>query len=221
MTAEHHLSIPRTARYFLAGEPGPAVTDLWFCLHGYAQLASAFARHCQPLASSTALLVVPEALSRFYIGDHTRPAGPDAKIGASWMTREDRLTEITDYVQFLDRLYQLVAPQLPGRRRTHVLGFSQGASTATRWLTRGTTTANRLVLWGAPMPADLDPALDASRLRALEVVYVAGDRDEYLTEKVLASEAKRLTEMNVRFTTTKFAGGHVLDDRVLSDLAGG
>ena len=89
-----HLAVARNARYFTLGETGPAVDEIWFALHGYAQLAGAFARYCQPLAAPRRLVVVPEALSRFYLGDHTKPAGPDARIGASWMTREDRQADI-------------------------------------------------------------------------------------------------------------------------------
>ncbi len=166
-------------------------------------------------------MVVPEALSRFYLGDHTRPAGPDTKVGASWMTREDRLTEITDYVQYLDRLYRTIFGRVKREAVTvHVLGFSQGTATATRWLTRGDAHADRLILWGAPLPVDLDPALDAGRLRQIELVLVAGEEDEYLTPKVLAKEENRLKEMGVRFRVVRFGGGHALDATVLQELAG-
>ena len=222
MTAEHHVAVTRTARYVTVGEPGPAISDVWFALHGYGQLAPSFARHCQPLAAPHRLVVVPEGLSRFYLGDHTRPAGPDAKIGASWMTREDRLSEITDYVRYLDQLHATIFSRLPGTGvRVTVLGFSQGAPTATRWLTRGDAVADRLILWGAPMPADLDPALDGARLRRSEVVLVAGDRDDYITPKVIAAEETRLATMNVRFRTLRYPGGHAIDPGTLQELAKG
>ena len=37
---------------------------------------------------------MPEGLSRFYLDDPRKRHGPDAPIGASWMTREDREHEI-------------------------------------------------------------------------------------------------------------------------------
>src|SRR5690606_1787481 len=64
---EHHLTVPRSARYVVLGEPGPHVRTLWVALHGYGQLAARFARRCAPLASEHALVAVPEALSRFYL----------------------------------------------------------------------------------------------------------------------------------------------------------
>jgi predicted esterase len=138
------------------------------------------------------------------------------------MTREDRLIEIADYVQYLDTLYDTIRARLrPDGVTVHVLGFSQGTATATRWLTRGKARADRLILWGAPLPADLDPALDAGRLRQLEIVLVAGTRDEYLTPKVLAGEETRLGQIGARYRVVRFDGGHAIDAPTLSRLAAG
>jgi len=217
--AEHHLAVSRSARYFTIGEPGPRVTEVWFALHGYAQLASSFARHCQALEAPHRLVVVPEGLSRFYIGDHTRPATPETKIGASWMTREDRLSEIADYVGYLDRLYEVISAGVNGQHSLNVLGFSQGTSTASRWLTRGKARPDRLILWGAPLPGDIGPA-ESARLRDIpEIVFLAGDQDMYLTPKVLAGEKERLTAIGAKYRVVGFSGGHNLDPQVLKDLA--
>jgi len=119
---QHHLAVSRTARYSTIGTQGDHVRDAWFVCHGYAQLAAAFARRFESLASPERLVVAPEALSRFYLGDHLRPAGPDAKIGATWMTREDRDIEIRDYVDYLDSLYDHVFRKVKrARARVHVL----------------------------------------------------------------------------------------------------
>ena len=47
------------------------------------------------------LLIAPEGLSRFYHEDHE-------SIGASWMTREERLEEIKDYLMYLDLVHDRV-----------------------------------------------------------------------------------------------------------------
>ena len=221
MIEEHHLDVPRSARYFTIGAAGPEITELWFALHGYAQLAESFARHCLPLQSTHRLVIVPEGLSRFYIGDHTRPATSDTRVGASWMTREDRLNEITDYVRYLDLLWRATLERLRGTISLHVLGFSQGTSTATRWVTRGQARARQLILWGAPMPADLDPALDGGRLRDLEVVLVAGEEDGFVTPKVISREEERLTEMGIRHRLVRYRGGHALDAETLREVGTG
>ncbi|MFW6202332.1 MAG: hypothetical protein ACOC8B_07130, partial [Gemmatimonadota bacterium] len=93
------------------GEPRPAGSaprEIWFVCHGYRQLAGRFVRRFAPLDDGNRLIVAPEALSRFYLDDDGGPHGPDARIGATWMTRADRENEIRDYVDYLDTLYERV-----------------------------------------------------------------------------------------------------------------
>src|SRR5437867_13104092 len=103
---EHFLSTSRTARYFTLGHLRDA-TELWLVCHGYGQLASRFLERFRPLEAERRCIVAPEGLSRFYLTDS--PA--ERRVGASWMTREDRLHEIDDYVHYLDALHTKVVAQ--------------------------------------------------------------------------------------------------------------
>ena len=89
---EHHLPVSRTARYYTLGDPGPGTRQVWVVCHGYGQLASRFLEKLRALDDGTRYLVAPEGLSRFYLSES--PA--ERRVGASWMTREDRLAEIAD-----------------------------------------------------------------------------------------------------------------------------
>jgi len=131
---QHHLSVTRTARYFTFGNStDPA--NVWFVLHGYGQMAEAVVRECSVLDETLNHVVVPEGLSRFYLSGATRPDGPEVATGASWMTREDREAEIMDYVGYLDTLYDRVFDNIKRPAVTvRLLGFSQGADTACRWI---------------------------------------------------------------------------------------
>src|SRR3954465_7736941 len=102
---EHHLTVPRTARYHTLGDAATA-RECWFVLHGHAQLSGYFIRHFEPLDDGRRLIVAPEALNRFYIERTSWQGAGHARVGATWMTREDRLAEIGDYVAYLDRLYE-------------------------------------------------------------------------------------------------------------------
>ena len=113
MQNAHHLAVERTARYFTDREPSRNIRDVWFVCHGYGQLASDFIREFECIGSTSRLIVAPEALSRFYIADKGGFHGPDAKIGATWMTREDREVEIADYIGYLDRLYDAIFEVVP------------------------------------------------------------------------------------------------------------
>jgi predicted esterase len=217
---ECHIAVPRTARYFTIGEPGPAVREVWFACHGYGQLAARFVGHFSDLDDGTRLVVAPEALSRFYLGDAAGPHGPEARVGATWMTREDRLREIDDYVGYLDALYAQTLASLNGAPvRITVLGFSQGTATVSRWLTRGAATAHRLILWGGFLPADMDVGSCASRLRALGLTVVLGTRDEFVRPEAITAARATLERHTVPYQLLTFDGGHRLDAAILRALA--
>ncbi len=209
----HHLTVSRTARYFTLGRTNGRLEDVWFLFHGYGQLAWELLGNARALAREGRLLVVPEALSRFYHPDHER-------VGASWMTREDRLAEIDDYLAYLDLLHDRIFENVPRREsRLRLLGFSQGVATAARWATRGKAEIDELVLWGSPLPHDLDEAAMA-RLRRMRVVLAGGSRDPFLTEEHWKQQSTLLRNHAVDFETRRFQGGHRLDHDTLRTLDG-
>jgi predicted esterase len=209
---EHHLLTPRTARYVTLGPPAAEATEGWFAFHGYGQLAPRFAHRLTGLDTGQRTVVVPEGLSRFYVDVHR------GTVGASWMTREERTHEIDDYVRYLDAVAADVLPA-GATPSIHVLGFSQGSATACRWVERGTVRPRRVLLWGGEVPPDLDWSRAASRFQDVEVVLVAGDRDEFATEAALAGHAAVLTEHRVSNRVIRYPGGHSIDPAVLKDLA--
>ena len=230
---EAHLEVPRTARYYTVGDPAGA-RALWIVLHGYGQLAGYFARHFVPHADGR-LIVAPEGLSRFYVARETA-AGAPARIGATWMTREDRDAEIADQVRWLDRALAAAraavadaagaagdaggeAASLAAALPLGVLGFSQGAVTACRWLLHraraGHAPAARLVLWGGTIPHDLDLAADGAVLRRTPLVVVAGDEDEFATPTAVADLSARLLAAGIHQRVEGYAGGHRLHHETL------
>jgi predicted esterase len=209
----HRIVVPRAARFLTSNTVERDVEDVWFLCHGYGQLASELLDSASALEGEKRLLVVPEALSRFYHPDHKR-------IGASWMTREDRLSEIDDYIRYLDlvhdEIFGLVARS---RVKLTLLGFSQGAATASRWAVRGKARVDRLVLWGSPLPPDLSDEASLGPLRSISVVLVGGNRDEFLTEAEWTEQRSRLEGHGVAFRAVTFEGGHRLDDDTLRAIA--
>lgn len=208
---EHRLSVPRSARYFTIGDDPKTAQEIWFVLHGYGQLAGRFLRHFAALGDDTRSVVAPEGLSRFYLEGDARD-----KVGASWMTREDRLTEIDDYVHYLDVVFSEV---VHGRRPPggiHVLGFSQGTATACRWLVLGSARADRLILWGGEVPPDLDLGLARRRWEQMTMLFVAGSEDPFITPKVLSRDEQRLREHGIGYRVERFEGGHEIRSEVLA-----
>jgi predicted esterase len=210
---EHELRVQRSARYYTLGDPAAAARELWVACHGYGQLAARFARPLEALAGGGRVIAVPEGLSRFYLDVEQR-----AKIGASWMTREHRLAEITDYVAYLDAVVDAVAGARAATLPITALGFSQGASTVSRWAVLGRHRVARLILWGGELPPDLDLAAATTRLAGLTVELVRGSRDELITAKIVAGIVKRLEGAGIAHRVVEFDGGHEIPEAVLRQL---
>jgi predicted esterase len=210
----HHLRVSRTARYYTQGEIDGA-GEIWFVLHGYSMLAAGFLTWFAPVAEPGRLLVAPEGLSRAYFEENGV-----RRVGASWMTREDRETEIEDYLRYLDRLAERIRLSVAGEPRVEVHGFSQGAATAARWVALGGIRADRLVLWGERVPPDLPLDRCGDRLARAGLTLVAGTRDRQVSEADLEQERVRLAGHGIEPVILRFEGGHRVDAGVLRRLTG-
>jgi predicted esterase len=208
---EHRLSVSRTARYFTLGSE--TARDVWIVCHGYAQLAARFLERFRPLESSERLIVAPEGLSRFYLTESPL----ERRVGASWMTREDRVTEISDYVAYLDAVHKAV---VPARASVTALGFSQGCATVCRWVAAGAARIDRLIVWGGEVPPDLElTGRAAERLRDARLTLVYGTSDQYFTPKVVAATESRLRDQAIPYELLSFDGGHEIHAATLQKLA--
>ncbi len=214
---EHHFAATRTARYYQLGELSAATRRVWFVAHGYGQLAQYFLRHFQAISTAdpTLVVVAPEGLSRFYL------QGNGGRVGASWMTSDDRLAEIADHCAFLNQLADRVLAQCPAAAQVTALGFSQGTATVGRWLAQARFRPARLVLWAGGFPPDVAPTAATALLHKLPVTLVLGDADEYITPEKMAVEQDRLAGFGAQVAVLKFAGGHTLDAGVLAHVGAG
>ena len=221
----HTIAAVKTARYVVLGPEDGPVDEVWVACHGYGQLATYFGRHLRAVERPGRLVVVPEALNRFYVsrGD-TRTAD---RVGASWMTREERETDIADILRYLDDVFVAACARADADPRRVPLvgfGFSQGAATVARWLAWSPLVgarerrAERLVLWGGALPHDFDLDAPAPWLHQTEVVLVAGDRDPLATPARVIQQERALAAAGVPYRTVSFAGEHRLNDRVLREL---
>lgn len=216
---EHHITTSKTARYYTLGSAtgGAAALEIWFVLHGYAQLARYFIRPFDTIAGNTRLIVAPEALNRYYFetapGDHAA----DARVAATWMTREDREHEIHDYLEYLDRLAGHVSGDVASASIT-VFGFSQGAATASRWAARGRTKIDRVILWGASIAHELEPA--PQLFRGAELTIAIGNADPHVNEDRIAREHERLIGSGLQHTLLRYDGGHRIEPHTIRQLAG-
>ncbi len=210
------IRVPRTAHFASFGSPGPGTNDLWLVFHGYRQLAHRFIRGFSGLATPGRAVVAPEGLTRFYVrGDGA------GTVGASWMTREDRLGEIADYQEYLDLLWnRMVGEHGSAPGTVTMLGFSQGVATAFRWAARGGATARALIAWGSFPPPDLSEE-DFRRLAAQEtrVILVVGSEDRFTPVAGMEDVARQYQARGLPAEVRVFSGGHEIDPATVMELA--
>ena len=207
---KQNISVSKTARYYLSGELTDKIISVWFVLHGYGQLAEEFILNFESISDYRTLVVAPEALNRFYW------KGFHGKIGATWMTKEDRLNEIKDYVNFLDILYNEVMSKITGNTvKVTLLGFSQGTATACRWVVNSKMKVDKLILWGGTIPPDINTKASEKILEASNLAIVIGNKDEFIDENMIDREIKFLDKSKVIYKLIRFDGKHEIKPEIL------
>lgn len=205
----HSIPAEKTARYFSIGETGAQIKQVLFACHGYAQLANEFLAGFESIAREELLIVAPEGLHRFYA------RGGADKVVASWMTKEDRDDDIRDYVSFLDSVYETVMREVPADAKISVLGFSQGAATASRWLSMGKSRADELILFCGFFPPDL-PASGIPAEIALTVVTAS--EDKFISSEEENAQLAMMRAVSPAMKHIRFEGKHEIDAATLDKL---
>lgn len=212
MTEQHRITIQKTAHYFTIGKASRDIEDFWICCHGYGQLAEHFIRRFEALDDGKTFILAPEGLSRFYT------EGLAGKVGASWMTREDRLTEIADYCNYLQTLYDLYLVQLAPEVRVTFFGFSQGCATVTRFAMQHFPLFHRLILYAGMIPEDLDYSAAGDYWENKKLVAVYGNQDPFITAERLQWQKDFFKKQGLNFEEVVFEGGHEVKREVLTGL---
>jgi predicted esterase len=214
---EHELEFNFKARYYTLGSIKPDTKGIWFVIHGYGQLAKYFIKKFQILESHKICVVAPEGLSRFYLENFEAGKGRNNdRVGATWMTKENRQADIHNYITFLNKLYQHI---LAGRKLpTTILGFSQGAATASRWALGPQIDYQQLIIWSGVFPPDMDIASAHAKLKDKEVKFVYGNKDPFLTDARFVEMEEIRKQLKVEVSTSTFDGGHEIDESALLQL---
>lgn len=205
---QQHIQTRLTARYYTLGTLQAKTPAIWLVCHGYGQLASFFIRHFQPLAEAGHFVIAPEGLSRFYL------EGFSGRVGATWMTREDRQTDIDNYIHYLSGVYATAVKEFPDKP-LRLLGFSQGVATISRWAMLSDIPFEELVLWAGVFPPDLPLQLSADRLQGRKVSVVYGTNDPFLDQKKIEAQLQLLKEISVDPSLIQFKGKHEISPTVL------
>jgi predicted esterase len=205
-------------RYFKLGEIHAQTKAVWFVLHGYGQLAQYFLPKFKSLTEHNVCIIAPEGLSHYYLENaSSRSKTGNTRVGASWMTRENRLTDIENYLTYLNSVFHHETGNNKNLDIT-LLGFSQGAATASRWALSDSIYFRRLILWAGILPADMDFEKGKHLFKEKEVTIVYGKDDPFLNESHYG-EMKTLSE-KLEITPNQFVfdGTHEIHEATLLTL---
>ncbi|MES2799669.1 MAG: hypothetical protein V4638_06610 [Bacteroidota bacterium] len=200
---EHHIKSEKSFRYYTHGDIQKA-TKLLFVFHGYGQLAQFFIRKFH-LVSDDYFIVAPEGMHRFYLN------GTAGRVGASWMTKEDRENDIVDNLNFLENLAKEFESH--NFEEKIILGFSQGGATAARWHFQNKNKFDRLILWASIFPPDLKIENEFKLSSNSKNSFVLGNSDEYFNED--QQKEIKVFYQKLNFDIVEFEGGHDIDFNTL------
>lgn len=211
----HKIKFEKTAHFYTLGKLTAKVKYFWLITHGYGQLASHIIRKFDSFDNEEHFIVAPEALNRFY-WDMRKGI-----VGASWMTKHDRLDEIEDYSHFLTTVYDTFISQLSSIAQIILLGFSQGSATQVRWILRGRPHFHHLVLWGGLLPEDIDYVNDVSFSKYIsdkKLHFINGDADEFVTPDKVEWQLNFAQSQNIDLHYLPFEGKHEILVSVLEQF---
>ncbi len=211
---QHQLIIPRTARYVTIGEINEQTENVWFVIHGYGQLAEFFIKKFKNLDDGKTVIIAPEALSRFYLKEFS------GRVGATWMTREGRDSEIVDYVNYLNLLYDTVLQNIDvNKLKINILGFSQGTATVARWCMNDHIKYDRLIIWAGYFGNGIQDVIDPQKLTKKEVVLCYGKEDEFLVKIDTKQYESDIQKVIPHVQVHTFEGGHTIDEALLLKIS--
>lgn len=209
MTQQFSIITQKTARVFTYGTLTEKTKNIWLVAHGYGFLAEFFIKKFEILNPEENYVIVPEALNRFYKKDLS------GRVGATWMTSEDREHEINDYILYLDKVYETFI--LQSEAKIIALGFSQGASTMARWALKTHKPLTNIVFWAGSIPDECLQAVE--KLNTLHPYILVGDEDEFITIEKRETFTKTLINTGLIFSQIFYKGGHAILTEPLMQLS--
>ena len=164
----HSFKASKTYRFFCIPSENSS-KNLLVALHGYGQLAAFFIKKFNACSNNYTILA-PEGPHRFYKN------GYSGRVGASWMTKEARVDDIKDNINWLT---EWLTSHLKENKYDKIilLGFSQGGATAARWYYNNPNLFDQLILWASVFPPDISkPKIKLPNNN----LYVVGKNDEFI-----------------------------------------
>lgn len=190
------IETPVSGRCLLEVPSGTGPFPLLLGFHGYGQTAEdMMALMGRIPGAERRVRCAVQALHPFY----PRPG----RIGACWMTSQDRELRIRENVDYVNRVVNHLRQNEPAGRVLVYYGFSQGTAMACRAAVLGGHEPAGVILHGGDIPPELE-CLD----RMGRVLIARGRQDSIYKPEQWEGDLARLGASRVVTTRCEFDGGH-------------
>ena len=212
MSIEKEVSYTANNTYHTLNKLTEKTKNVWMVFHGMGYLSKYFINYFSELNADENYIIAPQAPSKYYQDKAFK------HVGASWLTRENTLTETKNILNFVDAVFEkensVTFPNLI------VLGYSQGVSIATRWIASRKIQCDKLILHSGGIPIELQAADFEFLKSSSQVVYIYGDKDQYITEARKTEEQLKGSELfQKRLNIEVFDGIHEISREFLLKIS--
>jgi predicted esterase len=199
MSTQKEAAYTSTNTYRTLNNLTEKTKNVWMVFHGMGYLSKYFINYFSELDADENYIIAPQAPSKYY-------QGKDFKhVGASWLTRENTMTETQNILNYVDAVYK--KESIESFPNLIVMGYSQGVSIATRWVASREIQCNKLILHSGGIPAELEPSDFEFLSPNTQVINLYGNKDQYITE--------------ARETEEKLKGNKLFQDRLKIEVFDG
>lgn len=208
--AEKQVSYKIKNSYITLNQKTDGTKNIWVVFHGIGYLSKYFLKYFKGLDPKENYIIAPQAASKYYLN------GKYTHVGASWFTKENTQTEVENAMNYLDEIY--AAEDLKNADNLIILGYSQGVSVATRWVSKRKVECSQIVLCSGGLPKELKPN-DFQYLKESKKTMIYGNDDPYMDEERLHNEKIKLKELFPdNLTIIPFEGVHEMKPSIIETL---
>lgn len=209
---EKHIHVSVKTPYHTLNELTEETENIWFVCHGQGQLAEYFIKKFAILDSEKNFVIAPQGISKYYLNGFT------GRVGASWMTKEDRLTEIENQQELLKSIWRKEVGEAADRKVVF-FGFSQGVATISRFIAHSKLPFDKLALWAGGFAHDVTND-DFMHLSGNETVqYFTAEDDPFYQPEMKDQMMERVeSTMGITPSVTFYEGGHKVIPELLPEI---
>ncbi len=207
---QRHIDFQLKAPFSTLNNLTPETERVWVAFHGYGQLAEYFIKKFEVLDASKNFIIAPQGLSKFYL------KGVFGRVGASWMTKEDRLTEIDNQFHYIDKVLSLY--RLEGKQLIY-FGFSQGSAIMGRYAAYAKYPFQKMIIWAGNFPSDTKKNDWDFLSGSEEISYYVSKEDIYFREDMVEQQNNVVEDALGKMPSLKwYDGGHKVISNLLLEI---